>query len=181
VVTRKAYSGNGLCESRRPKDVWIMTEFRRILVPLDGSPLAERAMPCAIKLAEKFGSEILLLRVLDIPKPTPPTSHLEVTMGWVREARAQALEEGERYLEAQQRDVYGQGVKVRALMRDRSPAEDILQVARSEKIDLIVMTAHGQGGLARWTFGSVADKVARHSPCPVLLVRYTAPEIASGS
>jgi len=57
-------------------------------------------------------------------------------------------------------------------MRDRSAPEDILEVADSEKISLIVMSAHGQGGLARWTFGSVADKVARHSPCPVLLVRY---------
>ena len=149
-----------------------MTEFRHILVPLDGSPLAERAIPLATALAEKFGSEILLLRVLDIPKPTPPTSHLEVTIGWVREARAQAHEEAQSYLDAQQQEVYRQGIKVRALMRDRSPAEDILQVARSEKIDLIVMSAHGQGGLARWTFGSVADKVARHSPCPVLLVRH---------
>ena len=158
-----------------------MTEFRRILVPLDGSSLAERAIPLATALAEKFGSEILLLRVLDIPKPTPPTSHLEVTIGWVREARAQAHEEAQSYLDAQQQEVYRQGIKVRALMRDRSPAEDILQVASSEKIDLIVMSAHGQGGLARWTFGSVADKVARHSPCPVLLVRYASPEIASAS
>ena len=149
-----------------------MTEFRHILVPLDGSSLAERAIPLATALAEKFGSEILLLRVLDIPKPTPPTSHLEVTIGWVREARAQAHEEAQSYLDAQQQEVYRQGIKVRALMRDRSPAEDILQVASSEKIDLIVMSAHGQGGLARWTFGSVADKVARHSPCPVLLVRH---------
>jgi len=158
-----------------------MTEFRHILVPLDGSSLAERAIPLATAMAEKFGSDILLLRVLDIPKPTPPTSHLEVTIGWVREARAQAHEEAQSYLDAQQQEVYRQGIKVRALIRDRSPAEDILQVASNEKIDLIVMSAHGQGGLARWTFGSVADKVARHSPCPVLLVRYASPENARAS
>jgi nucleotide-binding universal stress UspA family protein len=158
-----------------------MVEFRHILVPLDGSSLAERAIPLARALAEKFKSEILLLRVLDIPKPTPPTSHLEVTMGWVREARAQAHEEAQSYLDARQQEVYQQGIQVRALMRDRAPAEDILQVASTEKIDLIVMSAHGQGGLARWTFGSVADKVARHSPCPVLLVRYAPRENASTS
>jgi nucleotide-binding universal stress UspA family protein len=156
-----------------------MTEFRHILVPLDGSSLAERAIPLATALAEKFGSEILLLRVLDIPKPTPPTSHPEVTIGWVREARAQAHEEAQSYLDARQQEVYRQGITVRALMRDRSPAEDILQVVSNEKIDLIVMSAHGRGGLARWTFGSVADKVARHSPCPVLLVRYASPENGS--
>ena len=157
-----------------------MTEFKRILVPLDGSPLSERALPVATALAQKFGSEIILLRVLDIPNPTPPVSHPEVTIGWVREARAHAHQEAQSYLDAHQQKVYRQGVEVRALRRDRSPAEDILQVAGSEKIDLIVMSAQGQGGLARWTFGSVADKVARHSPCPVLLVRYAVPEGTAG-
>ena len=158
-----------------------MTEFKRILVPLDGSPLAERALPVAISLAQRYGSEILLVRVLEIPKPTPPTSHPEVTIGWVREARTQAHQEAQSYLDAQQQEVYRQGIEVRALMRDQSPAEDIIQVASSEKVDLIVMSTHGQGGLARGDFGSVADKVARHSPCPVLLVRYASPEMASAS
>jgi nucleotide-binding universal stress UspA family protein len=150
-----------------------MTEFKRILVPLDGSPLSERALPVATALARAFGGEIILLRVLDIPTPTSPTSHPEVTIAWVREARAQACLEAERYLDARQQEVYQQGIQVRALMRDHSPAQDILQVAGSEEVDLVVMSAHGQGGLARWTFGSVADKVASHSPCPVLLVRHT--------
>jgi nucleotide-binding universal stress UspA family protein len=149
-----------------------MTEFGHILIPLDGSRLAERAIPLATALAEKFESEILLLRVLDIPDATAPTQRLEVTIGWVREARAQAHDEARRYLDERQREIYRQGIAVRALVRDRSAAEDILEVADSEKIDLIVMSTHGQGGRARWTFGSVADKVARHSPCPVLLVRY---------
>ena len=149
-----------------------MTEFERILVPLDGSPLAERAIPLAIVLAEKFESEIFLLRVLDIPEPTAPTSHVEVTIGWVREARAQAHEEARSYLDKWQQDIYRQGILATAMVRDRSAAEDILQVADSEEVDLVVMSSHGQGGQARWTFGSVAEKVARHSPCPVLLVRY---------
>ena len=153
--------------------------FKRILVPLDGSPLSERALPMTIVMAQKFGGKIILLRVLDIPVPTPPASHPGVAIGWVREARTQAHEEARSYLDVQQREVHRQGIEVRALMRDRSPADDILQVAASEKVDLIVMSAHGRGGLARWTFGSVADKVARHSPCPVLLVRYAAPETKS--
>jgi nucleotide-binding universal stress UspA family protein len=149
-----------------------MIDFRRILVPLDGSALAERAIPLATALAEKFESEILLVRVLDIPEATAPTRHLEVTIGWVREARAHSHHEARTYLDEWQRNIYRQGIAVRALIRDRSAPEDILEVADSENIDLIVMSAHGQGGQARWTFGSVADKVARHSPCPVLLVRY---------
>ena len=156
-----------------------MTEFSRILVPLDGSSLSERALPVARALARKFESQIILLRVLDIPTPTAPTSHLEVTMGWVREARQHALQEAQSYLEAIQRELYGEGFETRILLRDRSPAEDILDAACAEDIDLIVMSSHGKGGgLARWTFGSVAERVARHSFCPVLLVRQ-GPETAS--
>lgn len=148
-----------------------MTEFKRILVPLDGSPVAERALPAALAMAQKFESQIILLRVLDIPVPTPPTSHPEVTIGWVREARQHAHQEAESYLETVQGELDQQGVKTRILLRDIAPAEDILDVAGAENIDLIIMASHGRGGLARWTFGSVADKVARHSPCPVLLIR----------
>jgi nucleotide-binding universal stress UspA family protein len=148
-----------------------MTEFKRILVPLDGSPVAERALPAALTLAEKFESQIILLQVLDIPVPTPPTSHPEVTIGWVREARQHAYREAESYLETVQGELDQQGVKTRTLLRDTAPAEDILDVAGAENIDLIIMSSHGRGGLARWTFGSVAEKIVHHSPCPVLLIR----------
>ena len=148
-----------------------MTEFKHILVPLDGSSLAERALPVARVLAQKFDSQIILLRVLDIPSPTPPTSHPEVTIGWVREAREYALQEAQSYLQAVQSELDRQGVATQISLRDTSPAEDILDTVRTEGIDLIVMSSHGRGGLARWTFGSVAEKVTRHSLCPVLLVR----------
>ena len=148
-----------------------MTEFKHILVPLDGSSLAERALPVARVLAQKFDSQIILLRVLDIPSPTPPTSHPEVTMGWAREVREHALQEAQSYLQAVQSELDRQGIATQILLRDTSPAEDILDVAGIEGIDLIVMSSHGRGGLARWAFGSVAEKVARHSLCPVLLVR----------
>ena len=157
-----------------------MIEFKRFLVPMDGSPLAEKALPMATSLAQKFGSTIILLRVLDIPTPSTPTSHLEVTIDWVREARQHAHQEAESYLEAVQGELDRQGVRTRILLRDTAPAEDILDVAGAEDIDLIIMSSHGRGGLARWTFGSVADKVARHSPCPVLLIRQK-PETANDS
>jgi nucleotide-binding universal stress UspA family protein len=158
-----------------------MMELSRILVPLDGSSLSERALPVARALARKFESQIILLRVLDIPTPTTPTSHLEETIGWIREARQSALQEAQSYLETIQRELYREGFETRILLRDRSPAEDILDVACAEHIDLIIMSSHGKGGgLARWTFGSVAERVARHSLCPILLVR-PGPEAASES
>ena len=148
-----------------------MVEFKRILIPLDGSSMSERALPVARALAQKFESQIILLRVLDIPNPTVPTSHLEVTMGLMREARQYALQEAQSYLETIQQELYEEGFKTRSLLRDKSPAEDILNVASAEYVDLIVMSSHGQGGLSRWIFGSIAERVVRHSSCPVLLVR----------
>ena len=79
-----------------------MTEFNRILVPLDGSSPGEKALPVATTLAEKFESTIILLRVLDIPTPSTPVSHPEVTIDWVIEARRYALQEAESYLNVRQ-------------------------------------------------------------------------------
>lgn len=148
-----------------------MMSFKRILVPLDGSSLAETALPAASALAQKFDSEIILLRVLEIPTPTGPTSHPEVTIGWVREARQEAHEEARSYLETVEKRLADEGIETRVLLQDRSPAGDILAVAADEEVDLIVISSHGTGGKALWAFGSVVEKVTRHSLCPVLLVR----------
>jgi len=150
-----------------------MDEFKRILVPLDGSSLAERALPLATTMARKFDSQIFLLRVLDISAMTVPTWHLESPPNWVVESRKHAHEEVENYLKARQNELREQGFEVHSVLRGTSPAEDILEIATAKDIDLIVMSTHGRGGLARWALGSVADKVMRHSHCPVLLVRQT--------
>ena len=146
-----------------------MVALQRILAPLDGSELSERALPLAAALAQKFNSEIILLRVLDLPSPALgmryPENH------WMREALQYSHREAQEYLEARRAELAGQGVRTRILVRDESPAEDILLVAADEQIDLIVMSSHGMGGPSPWTAGSVAHKILQHSPCPVLLVR----------
>jgi nucleotide-binding universal stress UspA family protein len=150
-----------------------MDEFKRILVPLDGSLLAERALPPATSLAGKFGSEIILLRVLDVSTLTLPTWHLEAPPNWIVEAHEHVHEEVENYLKTQQDQLHQQGFEVRTLLRGASPAEGILETAETQEVDLIVMSTHGRSGLTRWALGSVADKVMCHSHCPVLLVRQT--------
>jgi nucleotide-binding universal stress UspA family protein len=150
-----------------------MAELKRILVPLDGSALSERALPLATALAQRFDSELILFRVLDVPEPGLATLFPE--NHWIREAQQVNYHEVQTYLEAKQVDLAGQGLRVRTLVRSASPAEDILLAAADEKIDLIVMSSHGKGSPSRWTAGSVADKVMRHSPCPVLLVRQNPP------
>jgi nucleotide-binding universal stress UspA family protein len=146
-----------------------MTMLRRILVPLDGSALAEQALPLAAALAGKFESKLLLLRVLDLALPVVETRFPE--SHWIREAQQSSFREAQGYLDTCAETLIDQGLPVQTSVHDGPPAEDILAVAANEQIDLIVISSHGKGGASLWTSGSVADKVMQHSPCPVLLVR----------
>jgi nucleotide-binding universal stress UspA family protein len=146
-----------------------MWEPKRILVPLDGSALAEQALPVAQSLAKAYGAEVILLRVLDVAVPAELVTYPEAH--WVREALQANHREVQRYLAEKQIALDQAGVDVRVQVFDTSPAEEIMFAARNEAIDLIVMSSHGRGGDTRWTAGSVADKVMQHSPCPVLLIR----------
>ena len=151
-----------------------MVLFQRILVPLDGSKKSERAIPTAIKLAKNLGSQITLLRVVEIPKPSienPP----EPMKKWIDEAIRQEIQAAEAYLEGLASLFKANGVDVHTLVRSKTPEQDILDVVDTDHIDLILMSPHGRGyqdfGHECLSFGSVADKVLRRSPVPVLLVR----------
>jgi nucleotide-binding universal stress UspA family protein len=147
-----------------------MMQFKRLLIPLDGSPLAEKALPVALALAQKFDSEIILLQAVDIPPSMlDPVEYGSVY--WLQEAMTQFRTEAETYLKDKETFLREQGYNVRTLVREAAPAQEIIHTADEEKVDMIVMSTHGRGGVARWTFGSVADKVARYCSCPVLLVR----------
>jgi nucleotide-binding universal stress UspA family protein len=151
-----------------------MKLFQRILVPLDGSAKAERAIPTAIKLAKSLGSQITLLRVVEIPVPSienPP----EPMKQWIEEATREAIAEAEGYLEGLASWFRANQIDVRTVVRVKNPDQDILEVMDLDDIDLILMSPHGRGyqdfGHECLSYGHVADKVLRRSPVPVLLVR----------
>jgi nucleotide-binding universal stress UspA family protein len=150
-----------------------MSELKRILVPLDGSFLAEGALPMAVMLSKKFGCRILLVRVLDGILVPRVSSYYRYAAGLIAKAREQARKDATIYLKGHQQELRQQGIDVEILVREASPAEAIIDIATTEQVDLIVMSTLGLGGVARWTIGSIADKVARHSPCPVMLIRPT--------
>ncbi len=145
--------------------------FKHLLIPLDGSPLAEAALAPALALASKFDSEITLLRAAI--QPYLPTDGLSASYAeLITGLREQALADARAYLVAQQGSLQQQGYRVHAKVTELEPvAEAILSVAESENVDTIVMSTHGRGGITRWVYGSVADKVLRHAHVPVLLVR----------
>ena len=139
--------------------------FRRILVPLDGSPRAEMILPQLGRILRHEDAEILLLRAVHVP-PVPPE--------WAATAddlRLQERAEAQRYVHDLARRFTGEGAKVHARVLTGPPAETILRAAEDEEATLIAMATHGRTGLSRFVFGSVAEKVLRASDVPLLLVR----------
>lgn len=137
--------------------------FERILIPLDGSPRAEVILSLVARILRREDAEILLLRVVDVPAAVGRVSLAEI--------RTQERDAAQTYIHDVARRFSGSGAKVHGRVAEGSPAEAILDVARSEGATLIAMSTHGRTGLARWALGSVAEKVARASEVPVLLVR----------
>lgn len=136
--------------------------FARILVPLDGSPLAEAILPEVVDLARHHGAEVLLLRVA-LVHTLPGVDQTE--------AQVRAVEEAEGYLAEVERRLAAQGVPVSGAVRYGRAVEEILDHAESKRADLIAMSTHGRSGIRRFMLGSVAEAVLRAAPVPVLLLR----------
>jgi len=143
--------------------------YDRILVPLDGSPLAEQALPHAEEMARATGAEIVILRVPTIP----PFLTWGPDPGMVMPALLnEAYEEADAYLANVARRLHARGFVVHKAPMDPGPVADaIIDYAREANIDLIVMSTHGRSGIGRWVYGSVADRVLRGADVPVLLIR----------
>jgi nucleotide-binding universal stress UspA family protein len=134
--------------------------LRKILVPLDGSDLAERALTYATRIADRTGSEILLLRAT--------TSHTMVGAD-PRERHVAEIREAREYLDQVATKLGAHGYVCETVARSGHAAECITGSARSRQADLIVMATHGRTGPGRWIFGSVAEAVVASSPVPVLV------------
>jgi nucleotide-binding universal stress UspA family protein len=135
---------------------------RKILVPLDGSSVAEIALPEAVELA-RGGATLVLLRAAE-PVRLPAADPTERQVKIVREA--------ERYLAAVAAWARKAGVtEIETSVWYAPPAEAIIEAARVRDVDLIVMSTHGRSGLGRLVLGSVAETVVRGTTTPILLLR----------
>lgn len=145
--------------------------FKHLLVPLDGSKLAEYALAAATELARQFNSQITLLRVADVPVFLTQTHNRSFTE-MIVSLREAEREEATRYLQQLQETLNHQSLHVHYVIAEGEPvAEQILEQVRVSGADTIVMSTRGRGGLRRWVYGSVADRVLRHADVPVLLIR----------
>jgi nucleotide-binding universal stress UspA family protein len=140
--------------------------FRKILVPLDGSKLAEKVLPFAAREAKAHGASLILLRVVHpFFLEEPVTEAEQVILQKGRERASRYLEE------VRARLMRDEGIEAKIEVGEGEPAQVILDVARAKGCDLIAMTTHGYTGLERFIWGSVADKVAKASETPLLLIR----------
>lgn len=142
--------------------------YSKILIPLDGSELAEAAVEAAVPLAQAFGAEILVMGALDLTagmydvyseafNPMDLQAQLEKFLD-------SALDRATSRLEAA-------GIRARRFLKVGVPHEEIGRLAEEEGADLIIMTTHGRKGFTHLLLGSVTEKVIRMAPCQVLVVR----------
>jgi nucleotide-binding universal stress UspA family protein len=142
-----------------------MPMFRHILIPLDGSGLAECAVSCAVAFARAFGARVTLLRVLEKAQTTEwlqPIDPLEWSM-YKREANTYLAELGARF--------EAEGIKADFLLKEGDPAQRIIEAIQEKDIDLLVLSSHGKSGLSGWPTGSVFQKIILRARISIMIVR----------
>ncbi len=149
--------------------------FRRILVPVDGSPCANRGLRAAIDLAREQKSSVILLHVVDQTVLAQSLGAVDyVPESGVESLVAALRETGKKILARAQATLAKSGITATLVLREtmgQPVADAIVAQARKSRADVIVLGTHGRRGLARIVMGSDAEGVVRTSPVPVLLVR----------
>jgi nucleotide-binding universal stress UspA family protein len=149
-----------------PSDNGRGLRLRKLLVPLDGSAIAESVLPYMLTVAQAFDSEIILLSVPEVPE----ASKFGAVIDWVEAKRAEAEIESWKYLDSILATVHDDCPSVRALVTGSRAASEIGAVAAEEQVDMILMATHGRGGLDRLWLGSVAERVVQNTELPVFLL-----------
>jgi nucleotide-binding universal stress UspA family protein len=147
-------------------------DWKKICCPIDFSDASRAAMEVSVDLARRHGAELVLLHAYPIPGYTFPDGSVVASPKMMDELAEQA----ERHLSEWKRDAEALGasnvVSVKAV---GEPATEIVAYARERGMDLVVVGTHGRTGLEHALMGSVAERVVRRAPCPVLTVRPPAP------
>jgi nucleotide-binding universal stress UspA family protein len=135
--------------------------IKTVIVPLDGSPVAEKALPHALALATTMDLSLLLFGVYQLTQIISPSNRL----------LAAIKGEAASYLEEKVRELKRASVRVSELLVEGDAGDQIVDLACSAANSLVVICSHGRSGVRRWALGSVAERVLRHCSAPVLLVR----------
>jgi nucleotide-binding universal stress UspA family protein len=141
--------------------------YKKILVPLDGSPIAEKALLQAEKLAKTFDSEIYLIQVVHF---MPIYGSPELVAPLIVDEKQKEF--AERYLTKVSKEMEGRGLKLKTVVKTgQQVAVEIIDFAKESGIELIIMCTRGRSGISRWVLGSTAHKVLTRAETPILLLR----------
>jgi nucleotide-binding universal stress UspA family protein len=144
-----------------------------IMVPVDGTPECEEAVPLAARLAEGFGADVYLVRVVEAIDAFSPLRPEPEIAEMVKHTRAYLHDLVYRWeLPAEQTQCL--------VNHTDNVAKDLVELAKGHGIDLIVMATHGRKGLQRWAQGNVCDEIIRSKVCPVVVIPAAAVEEAGG-
>lgn len=139
--------------------------YTRILVPLDGSDFSECSLGHVRAVATSCNvPEVVLLLVLE-----PLQGVYEMSETWISEMQDKAQAFAEDYLSKLTDNLKKEGIAAEGVVVRGRAAEEILEYAKNNQVDLVIMSTHGRSGISRWFIGSVADRVVRHCVAPVLL------------
>ena len=146
--------------------------YKKILVPLDGSEFSECSLPHVKAIALGCSvPDVILLRVVEPILNPDVVATAPLAQDWMKQVEEENYAKTEDYLETLASNLKKEGISAQTVLREGKTADEVLAYASKNGIDLIVMSTHGRSGVARWFLGSVAERIARYSPVPVLLVR----------
>jgi nucleotide-binding universal stress UspA family protein len=144
--------------------------YRRIMVPLDGSKMAECVIPHVETVAKLSNASVELVHVIE-PVELPTRGGLALSVDDLKQIEEHSKQEAENYL----REIVGRlksaGIKSHSKLLTGKAADSLVDYIQENNFDLVIMATHGRSGISRWFWGSVADKILYSSQIPVLLVR----------
>ena len=142
--------------------------LKTVIVPVDGSPLAEQVLPHVVELAKKMKLEVILMRAYALPPSVSAEDYGFYSADLLDHLEAEARD----YLADKVNEVKQKGVEnVTSVVTPGYGAEEIITLARKTPDNFIAMSTHGRSGIQRWVLGSVTERVVQHSGDPVLIIR----------
>lgn len=146
--------------------------YKKILVPLDGSEFSECSLAHVKAIALGCSvPEVILMRVIEPVLNPDVVATAPLAQDWMKQVEEENYAKTKDYLTGLASKLKQDGVSAQTILREGKTAEEILAYSSKNGVDLIVMSTHGRSGVPRWFLGSVAERVARYSTVPVLLVR----------
>lgn len=146
-----------------------MIKIEKVLFPTDFSEHSKHAFSYALSFAKEYGATLYMLHVVEDIQYLANAYMFDVPMmPSFADMEQNRLKEMQEFIE---REVADSSITIEKIIRHGRPFIEILHVAREENVDLVVIATHGRGGLEHALFGSVAEKVVRKAPCPVLSIR----------